>query len=212
MGGGVSRAITRGLSPLTTTVGSSDMQLEFAGGAIREWRATDAPSLARYANNAAVARQLRDAFPHPYRLRDAARFIAYAGSTRPPSAFAIAVDGTAVGGIGISRLTDIERVSAEIGYWLGEPFWGRGLMTAAVGALTGWAFETLPVHRIFAVPFAANTGSCRVLEKAGYRIEGRMRRSAVKDGVVQDQVLYAISDLEYAERRRSRAPDTSNMA
>jgi RimJ/RimL family protein N-acetyltransferase len=185
------------------------MELEFAGGAIREWRASDAPSLARHANNLAVARQLRDAFPHPYRLRDAARFIAYAASTRPPSAFAIAVDGAAVGGIGISRLTDIERVSAEIGYWLGEPFWGRGLMTAAVGAMTGWAFDTLPIHRIFAVPFAANVGSCRVLEKAGYRLEGRLRRSALKDGIVQDQVLYAMTDLEHAAGRREPAPETA---
>jgi RimJ/RimL family protein N-acetyltransferase len=191
---------------------SSDMQLEFAGGAIREWRATDAPSLARFANNPAVARQLRDAFPHPYRLRDAARFIAYAASSHPPSAFAIEVDGTAVGGIGISRLTDIERVSAEIGYWLGEPFWGRGLMTGAVDAVTAWAFETLAIHRIFAVPFAANAASCRVLEKSGYRLEGRLRRSALKDGVVQDQVLYAITDLEHAERRSRPAPEPVKTA
>jgi [ribosomal protein S5]-alanine N-acetyltransferase len=178
------------------------MQLEFTGGAIREWRAGDAPSLTRYANNPAVARQLRDAFPHPYRLRDAARFIAYATSARPPSAFAVVVDGTAVGGIGISRLADIERVSAEVGYWLGEPFWGRGLMTAALGAMTGWAFATFPIHRIFAVPFAANTASCRVLEKAGYRLEGRLLRSSVKDGVVQDQLLYAMTDLEHERRAR----------
>lgn len=176
------------------------MELQFTGGAVREWRAGDAPSLARYANNAAVARQLRDAFPHPYRLRDAARFIAYASSVRPPTAFAVVVDGSAVGGIGISRLSDIERASAEIGYWLGEPFWGRGLMTAALQVMTGWAFDTLPIHRIFAVPFASNTASRRVLEKAGYRLEGHLQRSAVKDGVVQDQVLYAVTDLEHAQR------------
>lgn len=176
------------------------MQLEFPGGIIREWRAGDAPSLAQHANNAAVARQLRDAFPHPYRLRDAVRFIAYAASTRPPTAFAIAVDGAAVGGIGLSRLGDVERVSAEIGYWLGEPYWGRGLTTAALGAMTAWAFETLPIHRIFAVPFASNLASCRVLEKAGYRLEGRLQRSAIKDGIVQDQVLYAITDVEHARR------------
>ena len=111
----------------------------------------------------------------------------------PTTFFAIAVDGEAVGGIGYTLHEDVERVSAEIGYWLGTSFWGRGIMTSALRALTGYAFEQhSDLRRIYAVPYAWSSASIRVLEKVGYRLEGRMRQSAIKDGRVTDQFLYAI--------------------
>ena len=167
------------------------MHLPFDGGALRSFRHEDATELARLANNVKVWLQLRDAFPYPYRLEDARRFLdAHVGLT-PESVLALETEGSLAGSIGVKLGTDVERVSAEIGYWVAEPFWGRGLGTAALLAATAWAFSTFPLTRIFAVPFARNTASCRVLEKAGYALEGRMQQSAIKQGEVLDQLLYA---------------------
>jgi len=158
---------------------------------VRTYRVSDAESLATHANNRKVWLNLRDAFPHPYTLDDARAFIHAALARTPQTHFAIAVDGQAVGGIGFRLHEDVERVSAEIGYWLGEPFWGRGIVTEALIAVTAHAVRAHGLTRVFAVPFAWNPASLRVLEKAGYVREGVMRRSAIKDGRVIDQILYA---------------------
>jgi ribosomal-protein-alanine N-acetyltransferase len=158
---------------------------------IRSWHSSDVPSLVANANNRRIWINLRDRFPHPYTAKDGRRFVRTATQMVPESFFAIAVGGAAVGGIGFVLQPDVERVSAEIGYWLGEPFWGRGIATEALRALTAYAVEHCHLTRIFAVPFASNTASCRVLEKAGYVLEGRLRRSAVKDGAILDQLQYA---------------------
>jgi RimJ/RimL family protein N-acetyltransferase len=134
---------------------------------------------------------LRDLFPHPYTLADAEWYITQVGDEVPVMRFAIDVDGDAVGSVGLMLGSDIERRSAEIGYWLGRAYWGRGIMSAAVVAVTDYAFRQLDLLRVFAVPFVRNPASVRVLEKAGYRREGTMRCSAIKDGVVLDQYLYA---------------------
>ena len=167
------------------------MRLELPRCQVRSPRPSDAPSLARYANNRAIWLNLRDAFPHPYTREDAERFIATALDQDPEQRFVIEVDGEVVGCIGLGLHPDVERVSAEIGYWIAEPFWNRGIATDALRGLTAYAFARLPLTRIFAVPFEWNTASCRVLEKAGYTLECRMRRSAIKDGRVVDQFLYA---------------------
>jgi ribosomal-protein-alanine N-acetyltransferase len=99
--------------------------------------------------------------------------------------------GVAAGGMGFVLQHDVDRASAEIGYWLGEPFWGRGITTEALIAVTQYAIHTHGLTRIFAVPFANNTASCRVLERAGYVLEARLRRSAIKDGKILDQLQYA---------------------
>ena len=160
---------------------------------IRSWRSSDLESLVRHANNRNVWINLRDRFPHPYTTRDGRAFLTHTREQRPETAFAIAVKGAAVGGIGFQLGGDVERVSAEIGYWLGEPFWGRGIATEALVALTEYAIATHGLTRVYAVPFAWNTASCRVLEKAGYVLEGRLRRSAVKDGAITDQLQYAFN-------------------
>jgi RimJ/RimL family protein N-acetyltransferase len=158
---------------------------------VRSWEAGDCESLAKYANNRNIWVNLRDRFPHPYTRRDAREFIRHARGVSPETAFAIAVNGEAVGGIGFMLQSDVERVSAEIGYWLGEPFWGRGIATEALAAVTKYAIDTFALTRVYALPFAWNVGSCRVLEKCGYVLEGRLRRSAMKDGQIVDQLQYA---------------------
>lgn len=145
----------------------------------------------KYADNRRIWVNLRDRFPHPYTKSDGREFLRAVGQQHPETTFALDVDGEAVGSIGFVLQPDVERVSAEIGYWLGEPFWGRGITTEALVAVTRFAFEHHGLTRIFALPFASNTASRRVLEKAGYVLEARLRRSAVKEGVIVDQCQYA---------------------
>ena len=167
------------------------MRLELDTCVVRSWRLDDAESVARHANNRAVWIHLRDGFPHPYGREDAAAFLATVLQQTPERTFAIEVDGEASGSIGITPGTDVERIGAEVGYWLGEPFWGRGVVSEALHAVTRHVVETHGLRRVWAVPFATNVASARVLEKAGYVREARMRQSAIKDGQVLDQYLYA---------------------
>ncbi len=129
-------------------------------------------------------------------LADAEQWISFTQQQSPQTFFAVEVGGEAVGGVGLAPKSDIERLSAEIGYWLGEAVWGKGIATAAVKALSTYGFKELGLIRIFAVPFISSTASMRVLEKAGYVREGVLRRSAIKEGIVLDQVLYAITDID----------------
>jgi len=158
---------------------------------VRSWRTSDAESLLRYANNRNIWLNLRDAFPYPYTKHDARAYIRSVRDRTPETTFAIAVDEEAVGSIGFVLRTDVERVSAEIGYWLAEPFWGRGITSEALAALTKYAIDTHHLTRLYALPFAWNLASCRVLEKAGYVLEARLRRAAIKDGQITDQMQYA---------------------
>jgi RimJ/RimL family protein N-acetyltransferase len=167
------------------------VQLTLARCVVRSWRPADADSLAIYANNRKIWINLRDAFPHPYTIHDAREFIRSIRSRSPETTFAIAVGDEAIGSIGFVLHRDVERVSAEIGYWLAEPFWGRGITAEALAAVTKLAVQQHGLTRIFAVPFAWNAASCRVLEKAGYVLEGRLRNSAIKDGRLTDQMQYA---------------------
>lgn len=158
---------------------------------LRPFRAGDAPALAKHANNRNVSRNLRDAFPFPYTLDDAERWLLRANDDSVERSYAIAAAGEVIGGIGLKREFDVNRLSTEVGYWLGEAFWGRGIATAAVRALTAWAFRELDVVRIWGGVFSTNKASCRVLEKAGYAYEGTLRRSVVKDEKILDQLVYA---------------------
>ncbi len=158
---------------------------------VRSWAVGDVASLVANANDREIWLNLRDRFPHPYTARNGASFIKLARDMRPETFFAIAVDEKAVGGIGFVLQHDVERVSAEIGYWLGRPYWGRGIATDALVAITRHAIDAHGLTRVFALPFAHNSASCRVLEKSGYVLEGRLRRSAIKDGQVIDQLQYA---------------------
>ena len=166
------------------------MRLVLDSCIVREWAVEDLAPLVRHANNRSVWLNLRDRFPHPYTETHGREFLTRIPNQTPLTTWAIEVEGEAAGGIGIVLLTDIERISAEIGYWLGEQYWGRGVTTEAVKAVTAECFRRFDLHRIFALPFADNAGSIRVLEKAGYALEGRLPQSAIKDGKIRDQLLY----------------------
>ncbi len=160
-------------------------------GEIRPWRREDATALVNYANNRQVWLNLRDGFPYPYTLADAQAFLERASNLNRMTLAAIATQGEAIGGIGLSINQDVHRLTAEMGYWLGEPFWGRGIMSETVARFADYGFEQLGLVRIYAEPFAYNRASCRVLEKAGFELEGRLRCSVIKDGQIWDQFLYA---------------------
>jgi len=159
---------------------------------LRRWRGKDLAALVRHADNINVSRYLRDRFPYPYTRKDGRGFLAMAGGAgADDTRLAIDVDGEAVGGIGVIVGTDVERFSAEVGYWLGEPFWNRGIGTEALAMFSEDLFSRLNLLRLFAVAAAPNVASLRVLEKAGYQKEGVMRCAAVKFGVPNDQLLFA---------------------
>jgi RimJ/RimL family protein N-acetyltransferase len=168
------------------------VELRLTRCTLRPWQGGDEPSLVRHANNRNVSRNLRDRFPYPYTAADAADWIARAGAQARPTSFAIVVDGTAVGGIGIEPGVDVFRRSAEIGYWLGEPFWGRGIATEVLCAMTEYAFAHFDLCRLEAGVFDWNPASARVLEKVGYVLEGRARLAVIKDGRTGDRLLYAL--------------------
>lgn len=168
------------------------MRIARDGFELRPWRRGDEESLVRHADDERIARNLRDVFPHPYTREDAERWLALAlGDDATEIRLAIDVAGEAVGGIGLEPQADVYRRTAKIGYWLGAAFWGRGIATAAVGALTDHALAELGFLRIEAGVYAWNPASCRVLEKAGYVLEGRLRSAVVKAGAVTDVLLYA---------------------
>jgi len=166
--------------------------MKLSKSVLRAWKPGDEPSLVLHANSRAIWRNLRDAFPHPYTLADARLWIETANPSEPITNFAIVIDRAAVGGIGLVLKEDVFRRSAEIGYWLGEEFWGRGIVTEAVSAVTNYAFDTFDLCRVFAGVFEWNPASMRVLEKAGYEFECRMKKSVTKDGETIDELIYAI--------------------
>lgn len=161
---------------------------------LRVWKTEDAKSLAQAANNPNIAKNLRNAFPNPYTLEDAIWFIndSIINAERKQINYAIVVDGQAVGGIGISVKDDVYEKSAELGYWLAEDFWRKGIMSRAVQTICKEAFETFDIVRIFAEPFADNEGSRGVLEKAGFTYEGTMRNGVFKNGEIHSYCMYSI--------------------
>lgn len=172
-----------------------DAELDAGACRLRRWRPSDHDALLRHADNRNIARNLRDLFPYPYTSEAAQGWLSDPlHEAALPTAFAIDVGGEAVGGIGLVPGRDVERFSAEVGYWLGEAVWGRGHATAALRAVTEYGFSSLGLHRIFALPFSHNAASIRVLEKAGYVFEARLSDSAFKDGAFVDQDLWVTID------------------
>lgn len=167
------------------------MELNLGDLRVRSWHRSDVDALVRHANNPRIAENLRDQFPHPYTRRDGIDYLNYVRDMEVETSFAIEYESGPIGGVGFLLGADIGRISAEIGYWLSEIYWGRGFATRVVQATSDWAFDNYKLTRIFAMAFSYNIGSMRVLEKAGFVREGVMRKSAIKNGLVLDQVLYA---------------------
>lgn len=161
---------------------------------VRPWRAKDEDSLVRHADSYEVWRHVRDRFPRPYTRKDARKWIdSQLEAPEPLLNFAIELEGEAVGGIGLIPGFDVESRTAEIGYWLGEAAWGRGLATAAVRSIVTYGFERLDLLRVFAAVFDFNPASARVVEKAGFVREGVLRDAAVKEGRVTSMIVYGIT-------------------
>ena len=159
---------------------------------LRPWRARDLESLVRHANNRNVWLTVRDRFPHPY-TRDAGReWLESVLAEDPPTTLAIEVAGEAVGGVGLLPGKDVNAHTGELGYWLGEAYWGRGIMTAAVRGFVPWAAATFNLRRFFAEIFESNPASMRVLEKCGFIREGVLRQHARKEGRYLDEVVYGL--------------------
>ena len=180
---------------------------------IRRWKPEDAPYLAAAISNKKVLNNLRDGLPYPYTENDAADYINAMLAADPDStyAYAIDIDGTAVGSIGAFRQSNIHFRTAELGYYLSENYWGKGVMTEAVRQLCRKIFDETDILRIYAEPFAYNSGSRRVLEKAGFQFEGIMKNNAVKNGQVLDMALYALTrQTERYPVRRLYADEIQN--
>ena len=157
---------------------------------LRPWRASDAPVVTPLLGERDVWINLSDRVPHPYELKHAEEFIERHSKLDPPINMAITVGDAPVGGIGVFPGEGINRVSAEMGYWLGKPHWGRGIVSAALPAMTKYVADTFDFSRISALVFTRNAASARLLEKAGYVREGHTKRSVIKDGVIEDEFLY----------------------
>lgn len=170
---------------------TSDMEIQIGEYKLRPWRMDDVPALTEHANNKMVADNLRDTFPSPYTEKDAKEWILHC-QTEPLVNFAIATKNGAIGNIGAHIGPDIHRYSAEVGYWIGESYWNKGVMTLALKAFSGYAFDKLGMVRLYATVFEWNPASARVLEKAGYSLEGRLRKYVTKNGKIADALLYAL--------------------
>ena len=191
--GPVAAAVPRGkLSAMGENSLANDLPLAFGTGSVRAWRRDDRAALLRHANNPRVARWLSLRFPHPYTTADADAWFEFLESQAEPEGWAIDIGGEAVGGIGVRRGSGEFAHSGELGYWLGEAFWGRGIMSAAARAVVPFAMARWRLSRLTAYAASDNIGSIRVLEKAGFVREGLMRARAVRDGLAQDHVVFGL--------------------
>ena len=160
---------------------------------IRRWELSDARDLATALSNKKIQDNLRDGLPYPYTEQDGKEFIStmLAANENDTFAFAITVNGKVIGSIGAFRQTNIHNKTAELGYYIAEEYWGKGIMTEAVKQLCDYVFSHTDIIRIYAEPFSYNIGSCRVLEKAGFQYEGTLRSNALKNGIVLDMKMYS---------------------
>ncbi len=166
---------------------------------VRRWRESDRERLVELVNNKNVVQYLANRVPYPYTLKDADEWIALTKTETRPCNFAVEWQGDLAGCIGLDPLGDVYSGTAEIGYWLGEPYWGNGIMTRAVRLVTKYAFDELLFVRLQAGVFSINPASMRVLEKNGYIREGVLRKHVRKFGVIHDYVLYAALRSEWGQ-------------
>ena len=167
-------------------------RIQSDGFLLRPWDPTDAAALVKHANNPRVAAQLRDGFPYPYTAQDARRWLEMVGNNKEDLILAIEVQGEAAGGIGLHGMKDVYKYNCEIGYWLSETHWGKGITTEAVRAMVKFAFEQTQWLRLFACIFENNPPSMRVLEKNGFHLEAIHKKAVMKGGELMDEHLYAL--------------------
>ncbi len=163
---------------------------------LREWKLTDITALVKHINNIKMWNNVRDGLPHPYTILDADNYIRMVQAQPYIQNFAIEVEGEAVGGVGIVPLTDVERLSAEVGYWLGESYWNRGITSEAVTLLVDYVFRQTEIIRLFASVYEYNPASMKVLEKVGFTRRAILRDAAIKNGQVIDMYYYDLIKRE----------------
>ncbi len=168
------------------------MEIQLRKYKLRSFKNDDALSIPKYANNKNIWLNLRDGFPHPYTIVDAKNFISNAKVNHPKTFFAISSEDEVIGSIGITIGQDVHIRTAQLGYWLAEPFWNRGIITEAIQKIVAYAFENFKIIRISAEPYSSNKASAKVLEKCGFEYEGRLKSRVIKDGKILDQLIYAI--------------------
>jgi RimJ/RimL family protein N-acetyltransferase len=168
------------------------MKINLGEYCIRSYEFSDKEAIVKYANNYNVSKLLRDQFPFPYTLTDAETWLIHACHQDIETNFVIANEKELIGAIGINLQEDVNKFSAEIGYWIGEPFWGKGISTRALKIFTEYAFNNFNLNRIYAYVFEGNIASERVLLKAGYRKEAILRKAVFKENKFLDQYIYAI--------------------
>jgi [ribosomal protein S5]-alanine N-acetyltransferase len=177
------------------------MEILFEGVVLRPWSFKDAERLAVIANNKQISDNLRDGLPHPYSLSDAHNWLnTIIPVNEPPRFFAIIFDDILTGSIGIVTKEDIYRKNIEIGYFLAQQYWGKGIMTKAVKAATAYAFSQFDIVRVYAETFADNPGSRRILEKAGYTCEAVIKKNIFKNGIIKDSCIYSVLKEEFKYR------------
>ena len=159
---------------------------------IRNWALSDLENLLRYADNPRIAQNMTDAFPHPYTQEAGEKFIAMAMSKNTVSIFAICLNNEVIGAIGVHPQNDIHKKSAELGYWLAEPFWGKGYMKQAVMQIIDYSFQNFDIVRLYARPFSSNIASQKVLEQCGFTFEATLKKSIYKNGEYLDELIYSI--------------------
>jgi ribosomal-protein-alanine N-acetyltransferase len=159
---------------------------------LRTWVEADLEDLVSNANNPNVAKNLTNAFPSPYLKKDGEAFLQRVMQQKPCEVLAIDLDGKVIGNIGIHPQIDVQSLNAELGYFIGEPFWGKGIAPIAIRLMIDYAFENFPIERIFARPFGSNIASQRVLEKAGFELEAVFPGILIKNGVREDEMIYAV--------------------
>ena len=161
---------------------------------IRKWELSDAKDLAAALSNTKIQDNLRDGLPYPYTEQDGIDYISamLSADENDTFAFAITVEEKVIGSIGVFRQGNIHRQTAEVGYYIAEEYWGKGIMTEAIKQACKYVFDKSDIIRIYAEPFAYNVASCRVLEKAGFQYEGTLRKNAVKNGKIIDMKMYSL--------------------
>jgi RimJ/RimL family protein N-acetyltransferase len=159
---------------------------------LRPFATSDIDKLAELCNNKKIWDNLRDYIPFPYSKNNAIEFVNYCVNENPQLTFAIVVNGEFAGSIGLVKQSDVYKLTAEIGYWIGEPFWGMGLTTRAVRLICKYGFNELGLIRIFTGVFDFNKASQRVLEKAGFKLECIFEKSIFKNGKICDEYRYGL--------------------
>ena len=159
---------------------------------LRPWEISDLTNLVKHANNLNVAKYMMNSFPHPYTEEAGKKFIEFANKDTPVHIFAIEFEGEAIGGIGIHPQSDIQCKNAELGYWLAEPYWGKGIMTSAIQQILEFTFKTFDFNRVFARPFGTNKASQKILEKNGFQLEAHLKATFFKNDTYHDELIYAI--------------------